>query len=305
MFMPHNIKVIISKLAQSAKNKHLTNEQLYRDLDKNKDGKIAFSELDEYCLANEISVGLPKSSISTLFKYLDYNNDNSLSLDELSLMIEAAQINQEERMKKAFSREFEQQLVSEVSELFDRLDADKSKFLTADELCLASKQQDQMFRLDLEEARVIVDRIGGADGQINKKQFINYVLPKQKEQLLQIDDNMEDIRSLFEHYSSVASGEFDDRKVLNKEGLKKLVVSSGHEGIADAEIDALFADIDTNKSGLIDVDEFMAFMYVGDKIDVKSRSIILEIRKAHMRLNAKSVIDMLRLAPSFTTCSFT
>ena len=116
---------------------------------------------------------------------------------------------------------------------------------------------------------------------------------------------MEDMRSLFEHYSSCSQGEFESRKALNKEGLKKLLVSSGYAAITDEEIDTLFADIDTNQSGLVDIDEFMAFMYVGDKIDVRSRTLILEIRKAHMRLNARSVIDMLRLAPRFVTCSIT
>jgi Ca2+-binding EF-hand superfamily protein len=166
--MPHDVKVALSKLAQSAKNKDFSIAQLYTDLDKNKDGRITFSELDDYCLANEISVGLPQESITALFKYMDYDNDGSLSLAELQSMLEAAQANQEDRMKRAFSREFEQKLVDEVSELFDRLDADKSKFLTADELCLASKQQDLMFMLDLEEAKAIVSRIG-SDGQINKK----------------------------------------------------------------------------------------------------------------------------------------
>lgn len=122
---------------------------------------------------------------------------------------------------------------------------------------------------------------------------------------MQIDDNLEDIRCLFERFCDSSSAEFDDRRMLREEGLRKLIVSSGYSEVSDEEVSALFADIDTNKSGEIDVDEFMAYMYVGDKIDVKSRSTILAIRKAHMRLNSKGVIDMLRLAPAFTTCSIT
>lgn len=51
----------------------------------------------------------------------------------------------------------------------------------------------------------------------------------------------------------------------------------------------------------------MAYMYVGDKIKLKSsqRDTLLQIRKAHMRLNTGSVFDMLRLIPKFSSLSFT
>jgi hypothetical protein len=46
-------------------------------------------------------------------------------------------------------------------------------------------------------------------------------------------------------------------------------------------------------------------MYVGDKVQLKSRDTLLRIRKAHMKLNVGSVFDMIRLIPKFTTLSFT
>lgn len=68
---------------------------------------MPFTELDEFCLLNEISIGIPRESIKALFDYLDYDNDGSISLHELSSMLVAAQLNQEERMKKAFSPAFD------------------------------------------------------------------------------------------------------------------------------------------------------------------------------------------------------
>ena len=49
----------------------------------------------------------------------------------------------------------------------------------------------------------------------------------------------------------------------------------------------------------------MAFMYVSDRLDVKSRDTLLRIRKAHMRLNVTSVFDTMRLIPSWCSMSFT
>ena len=62
----------------------------------------------------------------------------------------------------------------------------------------------------------------------------------------------------------------------------------------DVDVEALFKEIDSNRSGLIDVDEFMAYMYTGDKLSSdpndpnkdRARDTLLRIRKAHMKLNS-------------------
>jgi hypothetical protein len=84
-----------------------------------------------------------------------------------------------------------------------------------------------------------------------------------------------------------------------------LIIEAGYLGVKDNEVDQLFIEIDLNSSGHIDKDEFMAYMYVGDKVQLKSRDTLLRIRKAHMKLNIGSVFDMIRLIPKFTTLSFT
>lgn len=42
-------------------------------------------------------------------------------------------------MQTTFSKMFESKLISEIEELFDKLDFDKNKYLTADELLLVLK----------------------------------------------------------------------------------------------------------------------------------------------------------------------
>lgn len=57
----------------------------------------------------------------------------------------------------------------------------------------------------------------------------------------------------------------------------------------DYEIDELFRDIDRDRSGFINVDEFMAYMYTGEGIKTGSRDTLFRIRKAHRKLNAEDV----------------
>jgi len=63
--------------------------------------------------------------------------------------------------------------------------------------------------------------------------------------------------------------------LINKESLKTLIIAAGYSTISDTEINNLFAEIDTNDSGFVDVDEFMGYMYVGDKVNLRSRDTLL------------------------------
>ena len=53
--------------------------------------------------------------------------------------------------------------------------------------------------------------------------------------------------------------------------------------------------MDENDNGLIDVDEFMTFIQVADKIrtkDPKSKDAVFHIRKARLKLNALDLLEM-------------
>jgi hypothetical protein len=50
-------------------------------------------------------------------------------------------------------------------------------------------------------------------------------------------------------------------------------------------------------SGTVDVDEFMAFIYAGDKLKIQSSDTLMHIRKAHAKLNCIDIFDMFRKLP--------
>ena len=52
--------------------------------------------------------------------------------------------------------------------------------------------------ITLEKAYAIIQSIdANGDGHISKKEFVAYIMPRQKRQILDFEDQMEDLRRLF------------------------------------------------------------------------------------------------------------
>lgn len=61
-------------------------------------------------------------------------------------------------------------LIQEIKELFDKLDSDKNKFLTYDELFLVLKQMDSHYSLTVDQARDVIEQISNnQNGKITKE----------------------------------------------------------------------------------------------------------------------------------------
>ena len=90
---------------------------------------------------------------------------------------------------------------------------------------------------------------------------------------------------------------------ITKKGVKNLVVASGHKNVTDEEVDAIFTEMDTDKNGTIDIDEFIAFVQVADRVRTKnplSRDAVFNIRKARLKLNSLDLLEMfVRMPLSF------
>ena len=57
---------------------------------------------------------------------------------------------------------------------------------------------------------------------------------------------------------------------MTKDGLRSLIIKAGHKHVTDAEIDAIFVEMDSDKNGTIDIDEFIAFVQVADRVKAKN-----------------------------------
>ena len=94
-------------------------------------------------------------------------------------------------------------------------------------------------------------------------------MPIQKRQILDFEDQMEDLRRLFKEQiaEGVASDPRDNQldllnrnQFVTKDGLRSLIIKAGHKAVTDTEIDAIFVEMDSDKNGTIDIDEFIAFV---------------------------------------------
>ena len=77
--------------------------------------------------------------------------------------------------------------------------------------------------------------------------------------------------------------------------------------MTDAELDSIFKEMDEDNSGYIDIDEFLTYIKVADKVkakDPKSRDAVFNIRKAHLKLNALDLLLMFKRMPATFVPSF-
>ena len=120
---------------------------------------------------------------------------------------------------------------------------------------------------------------------------------------------MEDLRRLFKEQiaEGVASDPTENRidllnnnQFITKDGLKSLIVKSGYKSISNAEIDSIFIEMDSDKDGTIDIDEFIAFIQVADRVKTKNtqaRDAVFNIRKARLKLNSIDLFEMFLKMP--------
>ena len=97
---------------------------------------------------------------------------------------------------------------------------------------------------------------------------------------------------------------------ITKKGLRRLIEKIGQVNLSEEELSRIFAEIDVNRNGKIDIDEFMDCIYNAEnKKDKQSHDAVFRIRKAHAKLNVKElqlIFDTLPLSfkPSFSQVEF-
>ena len=53
--------------------------------------------------------------------------------------------------------------------------------------------------------------------------------------------------------------------LLSQEGVKDLIIKSGHNMVTDDEVESIFKEMDKDMNGYVDIDEFMTFIMIADK----------------------------------------
>lgn len=136
-------------------------------------------------------------------------------------------------MAMAFTKEFESELIQEIQLLFDRLDTDKNRWLTAQELVIIFKNESPSSSLSIEQAKQAIDEIDkDSNGRISRDEFVQYILSKQKQSLLDMDDKLQDLREVFSTLVNVKNG-FGVEQHLTQVTFKTFLQKSGLDKVTD------------------------------------------------------------------------
>ena len=136
-------------------------------------------------------------------------------------------------MAMAFTKEFESELIQEIQLLFDRLDTDKNRWLTAQELVIIFKNESPSSSLSIEQAKQVIDDIDkDSNGRISRDEFVQYILSKQKQSLLDMDDKLQDLREVFSTLVNVKNG-FGVEQHLTQVTFKTFLQKSGLDKVTD------------------------------------------------------------------------
>ena len=136
-------------------------------------------------------------------------------------------------MAIAFTKEFESELIQEIQLLFDRLDTDKNRWLTAQELVIIFKNESPSSSLSIEQAKQVIDEIDkDSNGRISRDEFVQYILSKQKQSLLDMDDKLQDLRDVFSTLVNVKNG-FGVEQHLTQVNFRTFLQKSGLEKVTD------------------------------------------------------------------------
>ena len=136
-------------------------------------------------------------------------------------------------MAMAFTKEFESELIQEIQLLFDRLDTDKNRWLTAQELVIIFKNESPSSSLSIEQAKQVIDDIDkDSNGRISRDEFVQYILSKQKQSLLDMDDKLQDLREVFSTLVNVKNG-FGVEQHLTQVNFKTFLLNSGLDKVTE------------------------------------------------------------------------
>lgn len=134
---------------------------------------------------------------------------------------------------------------------------------------------------------------------VNKAQFIQLMLPIIIDEMLQKKDNIQDLREMF------MKADIDGSGFLDVGELYAAFKEKGAE-ITEDELANLMAEIDIDKNCMIDIDEFISLMTMGDQIQFQSQQsqmTFMQIQKSR-RLNPTDFVKLFKDMPSSFVPSF-
>ncbi|KAL4481140.1 hypothetical protein ABPG72_015095 [Tetrahymena utriculariae] len=264
---------------------------------------IYFGEKDYVISANEfIQITTNACSIIdshqayNLFNYIDVNHSGTVTKNEMLMLFGNAvqKSSKEEQYEKIRASK---DVNKQIEKMFFQVDKDNSGFIDYREF-------DQMLRSigifcsqnELLKYFALFDT--NKDSKISFDEFKSVVSEKLMEEVMAAEDIVEDLRLQFK------KADINNTRLLNKPQLGQVFQNLGVI-LTTLDLNELFKVIDIDKSGTIDIDEFLYFVSSnGSQFTGVATNVLLNIRSAKT-LNISDMKSLFSNFPNSFQISFT
>ncbi|EAS04958.2 EF hand protein (macronuclear) [Tetrahymena thermophila SB210] len=264
---------------------------------------IYFGEKDYIISANEfVQITTNACSIIdslqayNLFNYIDVNHSGTVTKNEMLILFGNAvqKTSKEEQYEKIRASK---DVNKQIEKMFVQVDKDNSGFVDYREF-------DQMLRgigifcsqNELLKYFALFDT--NKDSKISFDEFKSVVSEKLMEEVMSAEEIVEDLRMQFK------KADINNTRLLNKPQLGQVFQNLGVI-LTTQDLNELFKVIDADKSGTIDIDEFLYFVSSnGSQFTGVATNVLLNIRSAKT-LNINDMKSLFSNFPSSFQISFT
>ena len=229
------------------------------------------------------------------FKAINTNNDEVLSLGEIWMYIEGAKPTAKER-DIVLERELEKDMESQISDLFKEFSEDKNVTKESIHRILSAYSiPSNVISKTLANIRT------DADGKISKKNFKKYMTDFLKENILEVENDINELRAMFYEADLNKSGFLDMDELYN---FFKIRLQAD---ITRDELKKLVQSVDLDYDGELDIDEFISLMTKNPTEkggDGSAQATYMRIRRSR-RFDMTEFIKFLKKFPHHFQESFT
>ena len=285
---------LVNQIKQVFRNRRYTMEQKYNFFDEYGTGHIPMDIFVEKLSLLGVRSLTDRSKAEGLFFYLDANQSKAISKQEFYIIFEDGP-DYPQRKDIVLGNEIER----EIYRLFKEIDANNDETIGREELarCLSVVGGDVS---DDELDRIFAQLDANRDGKVSFEEFKYIMEQKLKKDLLQMEQLLSDLRYEFK------KADINNDRQLAPNELNQVLINLGID-LKREELQALVKEIDVNKNGKIDIDEFIDFMSNSDEHDFAdplANTAVLNIKK-YKKLSPFDLYNCFKLMPQNFMLSFT
>jgi Ca2+-binding EF-hand superfamily protein len=243
-----DVKRTLVKISEYLKKERIDTMSFYEMCDKDGDGLLTADEFVDGILSWRI-VGMKDKHLRDAFAAIDVNKDEDLTLGEIWMYIEGAKPSAQER-NLTVEKDIENDMKEQINNLYNEF-KDESKNVTKDSM----RRILTAFSIPLNViSKTLNDIPTDKDGSISKGEFKKYMTKFLKENILEIENDINELRAMFYEADLNHSGFLDMDELYNFFNLKL------RANITRDELKALVQSIDLDYDGEVDIDEFITLM---------------------------------------------